>query len=590
MKYIKQILAVTLCLLLVLSLVACASTTPTTTAPDVADVPVSNDEPVNEPTTDEPVEEPADEPTEAPAETPEEPVEVETPVEPVVNNVTMTVYGNSFDVPQAAIDGVALPLVDEPAELSMFWQWSNNYVGNPMEMYIYQEREARTGVTVDYVCVSAAEQFQIMYASQDYEDIIKTGATSYVGGVDKAIEDEIYVDAADYLHLMPVFSGWMTTSEEYAKDCKTDSGAYYFNSVQLGREPAWCGGVMRADWLEECGLDTPVTFDDWHEALTAFKEQKGAESPLSLSSVGYDNMGYTLHAGYDAAPGWYQIDGEIKYGFVEEGMKEYLTMMNQWYSEGLVNRDFPGYISCFVEGATQFTQGTTGAWDWASQSHLDQWVMMNGGEGKLTAVASPVKNEGDEYHFRRHNGISGGNCTFITTAAVERGVDELCARWIDYLYTLDCAYLTSFGQEGLDWEWGEDGIPHFTDHYRNHPDGKSVYNDSHMDQLTSCAYIWWREFDTKSENALNAYRIWQDSTDAAYMLPQFGASLTAEESEIYSTPFNDISTYVDENIPLFIRGDRSLDEWDDFVATLYQFGLQDCIDIYQAAFDRYNTR
>ena len=74
------------------------------------------------------------------------------------------------------------------------------------------------------------------------------------------------------------------------------------------------------------------------------------------------------------------------------------------------------------------------------------------------------------------------------------------------------------------------------------------------------------------------------------MLPTYGLSLTAEESEAYSSPYNDIKTYVEENVPLFIRGDRSLDEWDDFVATLYQFGLQDCIDIYQAAFDRYNAR
>jgi len=591
MKHQKKLALLALCALLLMQVVACSSSQPPVT--ETTETPAATDTPSSEPAetpSEAPSEEQADEPTEAPAETPEEPVADETPAEPEVNNVLFNAYGTEFLVPQIAIDGVELPLVDDTAEISLFWNWTNSYVSSPMDIYTYKYREEQTGVTVEYVCVSQDEQFQIMFASQDYNDIIKGGTTAYAGGIDKAIEDEIYVNAADYADLTPVFNAWQTTSEEYAKNCKTDGGNLCFNSIQTGREPPWCGAVMRADWLADCGLDNPVTYDDWHEALVAFRDQKGAEKPLAIEATGYDIMAYALTAGYGVAGTWYQIDGEVKYGFVEDGMKEYLTMMNQWYSEGLVDSDFPGYKNCFVDGPKYFAQGITGAWDWASHSHLDSWVAANGGQGELVALPSPVKNEGDEYHLRRYNGIHGGNCHFITTAAVERGVDELCARWIDYTYTLDCAYATTFGEENVDWTMGEDGLPHYTEYFYNHPDTKSVYVASNMDTQHTSVYIWWREFDTKTENALNAYNIWADASDGAYVLLQSGVSLTPEEAEIYASPYSDIETYVNENVPLFIRGDRSLDEWDEFVETLYQFGLQDCMDVYQAAFDRYNAR
>lgn len=530
--------------------------------------------------------------TSEPADTTESADTTENPIEEPAENieiVDMTAHTYSFKAPQIAIDGYELPLVDEPTTISLFQQWSSSYVGSPMEMYIYQEMEARTGIIVEYQNVSATEQFQIMYASQDYADIIKGDDTYYAGGIDKAIEDEIYIDAADVSELTPMFNAWQFVDETYRKACKTDSGAMYFRSVQLGCEPAWCGGMVRSDWLADVGLDVPVTYNDWHEMLTAFKEQKGATKALALSPNGYETTCYTLTAGYDVAPGWYHVDGEIKYGFVEEGIREYVTMMNQWYSEGLVDPDFPGYVDPFASGQDMVNSGTTGAWDWAAAMHGDLWPALNNGEGTFVGVTSPVKNEGDAYHLRRRNDYSGGYILFISTAAEENGNLEAAAKWIDYNYTLDCGYLWTFGEYALDWEYNEEGVPAYTDHYYNNPEGKSIYAGMKMQSNGSHVYIWWREFDTTSESCMASYHTWQDSSDAAYNIPS-GIALTTEEGENYASRYSDIQTYVQENIPLFIRGDRSLEEWDEFVAALYQLGLQDCIDIYQNAFDRYNAR
>ena len=36
----------------------------------------------------------------------------------------------------------------------------------------------------------------------------------------------------------------------------------------------------------------------------------------------------------------YVVDGDVKFGWVEEGFKDYLTLMHQWYTEGLLGADF----------------------------------------------------------------------------------------------------------------------------------------------------------------------------------------------------------------------------------------------------------
>ena len=146
---------------------------------------------------------------------------------------------------------------------------------------------------------------------------------------------------------------------------------------------------------------------------------------------------------------------------------------------------------------------------------------------------------------------------FITTAAVERSRDELAARWIDYNYTLDCCYLTSFGEENVDWVWSDEGVPVFTDYYRNHPDGSSAYGATKLNGYASVIYLWWGKFDTTSDKVMEAYHTWQDSSDAAYNIPLYGISLTVEESEKFSSPYADIDTYVQENVPmidLYVNG------------------------------------
>ena len=51
--------------------------------------------------------------------------------------------------------------------------------------------------------------------------------------------------------------------------------------------------------------------------------------------------------------------------------------------------------------------------------------------------------------------------------------------------------------------------------------------------------------------------------------------------------WTDIQNYLNENIAKFITGDRSLDEWDKYVADIQNMDIARYMEIYTAMYNRY---
>jgi hypothetical protein len=91
-----------------------------------------------------------------------------------------------------------------------------------------------------------------------------------------------------------------------------------------------------------------------------------------------------------------------------------------------------------------------------------------------------------------------------------------------------------------------------------------------------------------SETQLQAGEIWNAQTDGAWDLPAI--ALTAEETSEFNATYNDIITYLTENVVAFIVGNRDLSEFDEFRDQIRDMGIDTCISIYQDACDRYASR
>ncbi len=492
-----------------------------------------------------------------------------------------------------SLGGLTLPLCDDLTTLTAFRDFTSTYLTDPNEKGCYQVLEDRTNVHIDWSTYSETDQFYLYIVSQEYTDLLFLRSLDlYTGGFDKGIEDEVLIAGNDYLSIMPNFSRYLQSNEEIDKQCKTDSGNYFFNNVQSGEQPAWIGPMMRTDWVADVGMELPVTFDDWYNIMTAWKTDLGISNAMLLSQTGYSVLGYGLTSGFNTIGDFYAENGTtVKYGVMDDGFKEYLEMMTKWYSEDLIHPDF---VSIAWHSAMDYyVSDELGAFDDQMYTFRGILPMMNPDEDdNLVAVPFPTKTaeEQGSLHFRRVNEICGTTPIFITSAAVENGVDELCAKWIDYHYSEDGAYILNYGVEGETWELGEDGLPHLNDFFLNNPDGKMVneMTDRYADGGYGSYYMWIREYDQYSEDVLSAYTTWGDSATGDWVMPPI--TMTAEEGEDYNEIFSNVQTYVNEMVLRIITGASSLDDWDSVIAEIESMGIQECIDIKQAALDRYNNR
>lgn len=527
----------------------------------------------------------AEESVVAEAPTVEEPVE-ETPVEASVPEEA-SVVEPVVEEPQGPPE-LELPLANGDVDLSVWWAyppWFTNHI-DVADKPTFVELAARTGINLEVVGVSliaSNEQFSLMMASSDYTSIIADFGMKYTGTYDQAIEDEIIIDLTDIVNeCCPNYWGLMNDDPEVKKSVITN-GNNVPGFLTINDENAYIRGGhwINMDMLSQVGMDVPETYDQWHDTLVAFRDQLGADAPLWVDSTAQAG---DLVAAFDVAPGFYQVDGQVKYGYLEDGMKDYISMISEWYADGLIYKDF--YTQ--AEGADKpdttdiVEQAECGIWRNASNSY--DYFTVN-----AAAISAPVMEEGQQLHFSEITAkVQTGSDWVITTDCEE---PEYAAMMIDYLYSEEGILLTNYGVEGVSYEL-VDGKPVFTELMTANPDGLSFNHALAIYCLFNTAGVYSdnsRMDSTYSEPQLQSREAWAAHNDNAYVYPS-AAVMTIPESEEYNAIYANIETYVEETILSMIIGAIPVDEYESFTATLEEMGIQDCIDIQQAALDRYNAR
>lgn len=490
-----------------------------------------------------------------------------------------------------------LPIVDEPTTLSYFVADDSNaaiMTTDWNDNEFYQEMERRTGVHLEFEMVSSADyqtNFNLMIASGNLADMIYVGASYYAEGVDAAIDDGYFLDLTDLVdEYMPNYERIRTSDVQYELLSTTDSGrlgAVY--ELRQSKQGPWLGLWIRQDWLDDLGLETPVTFDDYHEVLTAFKNEKGATAPLILNFSGSDGEFGTMSGGLNVLNSW-QLDetGKVNFGPYMDAWKEYVTIMHQWYTEGLIDPDF----MATDERTADMAKVVTGASGLFAALYTMPSVYEAASEDpnmNLAPVNPPVMNEGDEGHIRLRDSYTSGN----TAISADSENWEVALRWLDYLYTDEGALLANYGVEGDTFEFNEDGEPEFTDKILANENGWTM-TQTVASYLCPSAGIanwsdWTRELAGVPEKDQACYDVWSEFSDD-WRLPS-SVTLTQDESTERAALYADISTIVKEQTAQFISGALDIESnWDAYISALEASGMERAIEITQAAYDRYLAR
>lgn len=158
---------------------------------------------------------------------------------------------------------------------------------------------------------------------------------------------------------------------------------------------------------------------------------------------------------------------------------------------------------------------------------------------------------------------------------------------LDYLYSDEGMMLMNFGVEGEQYEV-VDGELKYTDLIMNNPDGLSPQDALRSFGVQSLLTL---RQDVRYENAFvsDAVRsIREQYENEGHVGKAFPTlAFTSDEQSIINEKYTEIETYVNEMIDKFIMGVESLDQFDAYAAKVESMGLQDVLNVYQTAYDRY---
>ena len=494
---------------------------------------------------------------------------------------------------------VTYPLA-EGGKLTYWVQLNSNAAANYTNLGDTEFGKAlqeQTGVDIEFQHPAAGqekEQFNLIIADGNLPDLMEYNwVKGYPGGPEKAIRDGVIIPLNDVIdQYCPNLKAYLAEHPEVDKMIKTDDGNYFAFPFIRGEEKlrVTVGGFIRKDWLDELGLEVPTTVDEWHTALTAFKEKKGAEAPFCFDWANFKDKNIISYA-YDAMYGYYVgDDGKVHYGPMEDNFKEYLTTMNQWYTEGLLDKDMASLNGDQV--TSKMTTDKAGASIGWAASRMQ--VFMTTAQAKnpdylLVPTTVPSLEKGKPAKMGYIENAFPDVSVAITTSC--KNV-ELAARLLDYGYGEAGHNLYNFGVEGVSYEM-KDGVPTYTDTVLNNPDGwplaqslaKHIRANYNGPFVQDGNYI---EQYLQLPTVKECPTTWLVETASDYILPN--VTPLQEESKELATLNNEITTYVDEMVLKFIFGTESLDNWDTFVNTIKNMNVERALEIYNGALDRYNAR
>lgn len=496
------------------------------------------------------------------------------------------------------IDEITLPIETEQKEMSIWvalGKLEKDVMSDYSENLAYQEYMKRTGINLKFIhpAGDGQEMLNLLLASGNYPDLIQVNNESmYSSGINKAYNDGIILDLTEYVDkYAPNYRKLIESDPEIRRQAYTTDGQILsFKQITCEAEKSYMGFIIRQDWLDELGLPMPETIDEWYTTLKAFKEKKGASAPFTyqFATGGGDviKQSGAFVGAYGIAYGYFVEDGQVKFGPADPRFKDFLTEMNKWYNDGLLDKDFAARDVQSLDALR--TNGGSGAWIGYANKDLEVYSNLMSAKDptyKIVGAPYPTLNKGDEVEFRQTNYQVRGYDISITSACKD---PVAATKMLDYRYTEEGGMLFTHGIEGVTYTM-EDGVPVLTEQVTQNelelP--ASQYVKKHI--MDSTAY--YRSIPDAiiplSDITVEATEVWDQAGNGKVLPP---IKFTAEENKRVTSIYNELNTYINEMYLKFIMGQESLDQFDAYVEELKVIGVEELLDIYQTAYDRYMSK
>lgn len=489
------------------------------------------------------------------------------------------------------------PIVDEP--ITVKGLVVGRSTNTRTDRIIWNKVSEITGINIEWECVDE-DALATYLAGSEWPDFIQhTLSSSLVN--DYGVVGGRFVNFNDYLDYMPNLVQAMKDYPIMQKAATQSNGAIYsLPSVEVSATTVSARPYYRTDVLEKAGVAVPTTVDEFHDALAALKDYYGVVSFIPELSMDESYWGPMLFAAFGTLTNMNFDDdgnGNVIFNRTSEQMKDYLTWMNQLYTEGLIHQE---YLT--LEGTARFDAAKSGTCAFIGGGEANSLAATDFEDGQFHIdCLAPLTSDKDSTQS-----IVGKSVYFdggILINANSKYVTELC-RMFDMIYATEEVVPGSgllgqsfcYGIKGVDWDYDEGSNSTYSLNAPESYDG--AFTTYQYEEL-----IW------NGCGRLDALAGYVTSTPGNGQARQYGfvnnvipyqsdlyfpagiLKFTEDEQYVLDNHLADIQTYYKEMEGKFITGVVDIETgWDEYCNTLEQMGVQDVIEVYQAAYDRWNGK
>ncbi len=364
--------------------------------------------------------------------------------------------------------------------------------------------------------------------------------------------------------------------------------------------------ILRKDWLDQLGMDVPVTKDDWLQYWRGVRDNdvngngdSSDEIPLSGTSF---NSVLSLMSAFemDSMNNGFFVDpsdgNKVKYSYYDSRFRDFISWIHQLWEENIIDPDILSTDSKTLGNNTALN--LVGSYRGKLNGQLNTYMttMPDKIPGFDLLGTPPIQSD---------NGVSfhPGSVPLVRTdtiggvVTVTSKYPEECVRYCDWFYDFSApyggAFMNIFGYEGVTFEYAnaEKTDYQYTDWVLHNADGLSP-QQALQTMTTRCQH-------PSYVPPIGSFKMWHPSTVASYenSEPYYNDSLKykvpsltfsdADAKTIRST-MADISTYVSEMSAKFMTGEESLDQFESYIATIQGMGIENVLEIYNKTYQEWN--
>jgi putative aldouronate transport system substrate-binding protein len=262
--------------------------------------------------------------------------------------------------------------------------------------------------------------------------------------------------------------------------------------------------------------------------------------------------------------------------------KALMTMLNKWYTDGIIHPNFSSFKS--TQDMTAVLTNSDVAASIFTPSEVGAWQSLNTDPNCQYAAIPRTKLTDDQIlqYGQKQGNFHYGSCAISTNC---ENIPLVVSYW-DYWFSDEGSDFTSWGPEGILWEYNDAGQRQLTDWCLNHEAGTAwimcMYGSNGL--VEACLQIHKRNYAYPGgEVYVSAFDLWTvKDYGGLYDWPS-SVTFTDDQNADLAAIRNDLNTFYQENYIKFLDGSSPMSQWDEFVSNLNSFGYDDYVSIYQVS-------